>query len=106
MTHCKQSIAHTAVDTNNVHKRDTSGEEHVQNFDSFGASPANPCLNIFNPGEDIVIVDVVHEQSHCISTFHRREVSQLRFVRGPTTATTNLTPSGIFFAFAAGTYPH
>jgi hypothetical protein len=33
-----------------------------------------------------------------IPTFHRREVFQLRFVRGPTTPATEYTPSGIFVA--------
>lgn len=31
-------------------------------------------------------------------TFHRKEVSQLRFVRGPTLSVTEYTPSGIFVA--------
>lgn len=46
----------------------------------------HPCRNIFNPGEDIVIAIDLHEEPHRMPTFHRREVSQLRFVRGPTTA--------------------
>lgn len=37
-------------------------------------------------------------EPHRIPTFHRREVSQLRFVRGPTAPATEYTPSGIFEA--------
>jgi len=58
----------------------------------------HPCLNLFNPGEDFVIAIDMHEEPHRMPTFHRREVSQLRFVRGPTTAATKFASLGSFQA--------
>jgi hypothetical protein len=69
LTGCMQNALTPVRFVNRLQECGPSGDRHDQNLRASVLHHGHPCLNIFDPGEAIVIVDVVQEEPHLHTHF-------------------------------------